>query len=306
MQAHLDRPNLFSLRLFLAVVDLGSIAEAGRQHFIAPTAVTKRMQELEDELAVKLLYRTPKGVSPTAAGLALARHVRNMNSLAERMRTEMTEYAEGARGHVRLIANASALIEYLAEEVAGFMTTHPGIHIDLQEARSDQVVRAVRDGNADMGIYAPPVTVAPELEVYPYRDDRLVAVVPAQHLLAGRSSMTFAELQQYPFIGGNSGSSLAALLLQESPGGVAQSFRVDSNDVARWMVSKGLGVSILPEGLVRPYESSLGIRAVPLAEAWARRKLMLCVRDSQNLAAAPRAMLQALREPPAGTGSAPA
>lgn len=296
MQSHLDHLNLLSLRLFLAVVDLGSIAEAGRKHYIAATAVTKRMQKLEDELGVQLLYRTPTGVSPSPAGLALARHVRNMSSLAERMRTEMTEYAEGARGHVRLIANASALIEYLTQELAEFMAAHPGIKIDLQEARSDQVVRAVRDGNADMGIYAPPVTVAPELEVYPYRDDRLVAVVPALHLLASRASISFAELQQHPFIGLNSYSSLAALLSQESPGGISHSFRVESNDVARWMVSKGLGVTIFPHGLVEPHEASLGIRAIPLADAWARRKLMLCVRDSKGLTAAPRALLQALQQ----------
>lgn len=296
MQGQFDRPNLFSLRLFLAVVDLGSIAEAARTHFIAPTAVTKRMQELEEELGVQLLYRTPKGVTPTPAGLALARHGRNMSGLAERMRTEMTEYAEGTRGHVRLIANASSLIEYLAGEIVQFMAVHPGIQIDLQEARSVQVVRAVRDGHADLGIFAPPVALAPELEVFNYHNDRLVAVVPAGHVLAGRSEVGFAELQQHHFIGVHGGSALAALLEHEFPGGVSHKFRVDSNDVARWMVSKGLGVSILPHGLVRPFEGSLGIVGISLCDAWATRQLMLCVRDSQSLTAAPLAMLEALRQ----------
>jgi len=294
MQRHIERLDLLSLRLFLSVVELGSLAEVGRQHFIASTAVTKRMQELEDEFGVQLLYRTPKGVSPTPAGTALARHVRNMNNLAERMRIEMTEYAEGVRGHVRLIANASALVEYLTDEIAQFIGLQPEIHIDLREATSEQVVRAVHDGNADLGIFAPPVAMPAELEVYPYALDHLVAAVPAHHPLASRTSVDYSELQKHAIIGVDHASSLSVLLAQEARGETTPGFRVFSNDVARWMVSKGLGITVLPEGLVTPYEAGLQIRAIRIHDAWATRTLMLCVRDSAQMPAAVRAMFEAL------------
>lgn len=297
MQPHFERPNLLSLRLFLAAVELGSIAEVGRRHHIAPTAVTKRMRELETELGVELFYRTPRGVSPTPAGVALARHARAMSGVAERMRTEMAQYAEGARGHLRLIANASSLVEYVAEEISRFMLAHPGVQVDLREARSDEVVRAVRDGTADLGIYSPPVANDEDVEVYPYRNDRLMAAVPARHILAARTSITFLELQQHSLIGVGTNTSLAALLTRETGGASGPTFRVDSAEVARWMVAKGLGVSIFPEGQLLPYAEALSIRAIPLTDPWAHRQLLLCVRDPQSLPAAPRAMFEALTAP---------
>lgn len=298
MQSNFERPNLLSLRLFLAAVELGSIAEVGRKHFIAPTAVTKRMHELETELGVELLYRTPRGVSPTPAGAALARHARAMSGLAERMRTEMAQYGNGTRGHLRLVANPSSLVEYVADEIRSFMLAHPGVEVDLREARSDEVVRAVRDGTADLGIYTPPVMSVADVEVYPYRSDRLLAVVPAGHLLSNQTSIAFSELQQHPFIGVGTSTSLSALLAQETGGALGHTFQVGSAEVARWMVSKGLGVSILAEGQIVPYESVLKIRGVPLAESWAHRQMLLCVRDPQTLPAAPRAMFDALTHGP--------
>ena len=178
MNSSLERTNFLSLQLFLAIVEKGSIAEAARQSFIAPTAVTKRMQELEDDFGVTLLVRTSKGVLPTAAGSALAQHVRAMTNLSERMHTEMKDYAEGARGHVRLVANASALVENLAEEVARYMSSHPNIRIDLEAAHSGDVIRAVRDGNADIGVFAPPAIADSGLDVRQYRRDRLAVAVP--------------------------------------------------------------------------------------------------------------------------------
>ena len=87
------------------------------------------------------------------------------------------------------------------------------------------------------------------------------------------------------------------MLAQATDGAVGHSFQVGSAEVARWMVSKGLGVSILAEGQIVPYEAVLGIRAIALTDSWAHRQLLLCVRDSQTLPAAPRAMFEALSAP---------
>jgi DNA-binding transcriptional LysR family regulator len=294
MHSSLERTNFLSLQLFLAIVERGSIAEAARQSFIAPTAVTKRMQELEDDFGVTLLVRTSKGVLPTAAGLALAQNVRAMTNLSSRMHTEMQDYAKGAYGHVRIVANASALIENLAEEIAGYMSSHPGIRIDIEEAHSGDVVKAVRDGNADIGVFAPPAIASPGLDVCQYRSDRLAVAVPSDHPLASRKDVAFAELCDYPLIGVHGASSLSILIAQAA-GGKAPSFRAASNDVARWMVSKNLGITVLPEELILPFEMALGLRAVAITDPWAQRTLQLCVRNAETLSAAARALFRALR-----------
>ena len=297
MNSSLERTNFLSLRLFLAVVERGSIADAARHSFIAPTAVTKRIQELEDSLGVQLLVRTSKGVLPTDAGRALAQHVRAMVDLSDRMHSEMKDYAKGVRGHVRLIANASALVEYLAGDVAGYMQSNPGIRIDIKEALSDEVVRAVRDGTADLGVFALPAAVGAGMEVYAYREDRLAVAVPCGHPLAQRDSVTFDELRGFPFIGVRGASSLSSLIAQASAG-AAPSFRGTSNDVARLMVGKGLGITILPEGMIVPFAAALGLRSVAISEPWARRSLQLCVREAAALSTAARAFFDSLTPGP--------
>lgn len=294
MNSSLERTNFLSLQLLLAIVERGSIAEAARQSLIAPTAVTKRMQELENDFGVTLLIRTSKGVLPTAAGLALAQHVRAMTNLSERMHTEMQDYAEGARGHVRLAANASALVGNLVEEIARYIASHPGIRIDMEEAHSGDVIKAVRDGNADIGVFAPPAIAGSGLDVCPYRRDRLAAAVPSDHLLATRKDVAFAELCDYPLIGVHGASSLSGLIAQAA-GSKAPSFGAASNDIARWMVSKKLGITVLPEELILPFEMVLGLRSIPITDPWAQRTLQLCVRNTEKLSTAARALFFALQ-----------
>lgn len=292
MSNPLEHTNFLSLRLFLAIVDRGSIAEAARHTFIAPTAITKRIQELEQVLGVSLFVRSTKGVLPTDAGRALAKHVRALEDLLERMRMEMKDYAEGARGHVRLIANASALVEFLADEVAAFAERYPDIRVDIEEAHSEEVVRSVRDGNADFGVFAPPVVLGTGVTSHPFRDDELAVAVPSDHALATRQSVGSDDLRDLAVIGVHGASSLAAVVSQALG---TPRLRVASNDVARWLVSKRLGVTILPAGLIVPFEGALGIKAVPIHEAWARRSLQLCVRTDDVLSVAARALLAALR-----------
>jgi len=216
-----------------------------------------------------------------------------MEDLLDRMRIEMKDYAEGARGHVRLIANASALVEFLADEVAAFAAEYPDIRVDIEEAHSEDVVRSVRDGNADFGVFAPPVTLGAGVVSHAYRDDHLAVAVPSDHALAGRGTVGSDELRNLAMIGVHGSSSLATLVSQAL--GTSPSLRVASNDVARWLVSKRLGVTILPAGLIVPFEAALGIKAIPINEPWAHRSLQLCVRTEDSLSVAAQALLTALR-----------
>jgi len=295
------RLSLLTLRIFLAAVEEGNIGKAAQREHIAASAVSKRIRDLEAELQVKLLRRHVKGVEPTAAGTALAGHVRNLFGILGRMRGELSEHAEGEHGQVRVHANGSAIVEYLAEQVRDFRAAHPMVRIDLQEELSAEVVRSVHDGVADLGIYAGNVEAPPGLQIFPYRTDRLMVILPASHPLAGRATVAFEELLDLDHIAVAESSSLAALLA-EIAGTLNRPINVictvTRNEVARSMVQAGLGVAILPEGFVRPYEGALRIRGVPLVDAWARRQLNICVRDAAGLTVAARRFLDRLRRPP--------
>lgn len=114
------RIDLTSLQLFVAVCELGSIGRAAEREFIAASAVSKRLSDLEATLETPLLYRHTRGVKLTPAGESLLHHARSVLFSLEKMQAELSEYAEGVRGHVRIHANISAIVQFLPEDLGAF------------------------------------------------------------------------------------------------------------------------------------------------------------------------------------------
>lgn len=146
------RIDLTSLQLFVAVCELGSIGRAAEREFIAASAVSKRLSDLETAVDTALLYRHSRGVTLTPAGESLLHHARTVLFGLERMQGELSEYADGVRGHVRMHANISAIFQFLPEDLGAFAREHSQIKIDLQEHLSSDVLHAVQEGAADLGI----------------------------------------------------------------------------------------------------------------------------------------------------------
>ena len=164
------RPDLTTLKLFLAVVEEHSIAKAAaREHITAP-AISKRITELETTLSVQLFDRHPKGIRPTAAGEALAADIRSIFAILDRAENKLSEYAAGNRGRIRIHANPSGLSGALPDALNSYLKAHPLVGIQLEEKHSIDVVRAVTEGEADIGIFAPHVP-ADGLTITPYRRD---------------------------------------------------------------------------------------------------------------------------------------
>ncbi|SRR6266567_7387289 len=180
--------DLDTLRLFLAVAEERNIARAADREHIAASAVSKRIQELERGLAIPLFRRGSRGVRLTAAGEALVHHARSVFAILDRMRGEISEHEKGTVGYVRVAANASAIVEFLADDLPAFLAGHPGIRIDLEQDFSLNIVRAVRDGVVDIGVFGAAVPTG-GLKLLPYRSDRLVVLAPARHPLAKQRSV---------------------------------------------------------------------------------------------------------------------
>ena len=128
------RIDLTSLQLFVAVCELGSIGRAAEREFIAASAVSKRLSDLEATLDTPLLYRHTRGVDLTPAGESLLHHARSVLFSLEKMQGELSEYADGVRGHVRVHANISAIVQFLPEDLGAFIAANmPQVKIDLEE-----------------------------------------------------------------------------------------------------------------------------------------------------------------------------
>jgi DNA-binding transcriptional LysR family regulator len=288
--------DLLTLKLFVAVVEAQSVAKAAEREHIAASAVSKRIADLEKAAKVQLFRRRRTGLQPTPAGHAFLHHARVLMRDLAQMDSEVGDHAKGVRGSLRVFANNSAMVQYLPGDLSRFLASHPLIHVALEEAISPVIVRAVGDGTADIGIFGGNIP-APGLTVLPYRQDRLVVVVPAKHPLRKRPSLRLTAVLPYDLVGMQEGSSIDALVNKAAADlgqPVKLRIRTAGFDAIGRMVQAGLGIAIMPELVAVSYRSSLQIAAIPLHEPWAARRLDLCVQDMASLPAAARLLVEHL------------
>jgi DNA-binding transcriptional LysR family regulator len=285
-----------SLRLFVSVVETGTILAAAEREHVAASAASRRISELEATLKTTLLDRTNKGVVPTAAGLALVNLARGVLHNLDEIGTQMAEYASGLRGQVRIAANVSAITQFLPAEIKAFLEAHPGVDIHLEEMISTRVQKAVAENQADVGLFAP-VQFGHDVETYPYHVDRLVLIVPVDHALAARSEVRLDDVLDFDFVGLHTGSAINLLLVKaatELDRPLRMRIQVTSYEALCLMVETGIGVGFLPEAVARRYADTLAIRLVQLDEPWADRELKLCVRSYVALPPAARMLVDHL------------
>ena len=291
------RLDLTSLQLFVAVCELGSIGKAAQREFIAPSALSKRLSDLETTLGSALLQRHSRGVHLTPAGQNLLHHARSVLFSLERLQAELSEYADGARGQVRVHASISATVQFLPEDLGAFIRAHQGIKIDLEEHLSSEVIRAVQEGAADFGVCNTADGVG-ELQTLPYRQDQLVLVVPRKHALARKKSVAFGDTLAFDHVGLHSNSSIyvamrqAAAALGET---IKLRIQVTGLDAMCRMIHNGLGVGVMPQRAFSLMYGAGELTAVALTDAWVTRRIELVARDFSTLPRTARLLVEHLK-----------
>ena len=302
---NLHRLDLVSLSLFSLVVRTGSISRGAELAHLAVGAASKRISDLEGTVGAELFERHSRGVTLTLAGQALQRHAQRILADVDNLAADLSDHASGIVGMVRLMANTSAVTQFLPADLAGFVAAHAGIRIELEESDSREAVLAVVDGRADIGIFAER-TPTLGLQTMLYRRDRLVLVVPAGHVLAARAtgagreagdSVTLADLADFDFVSLPQQTSLAQRLAAESAAigrRLRMRIHVRSFDAMCQMVAAGLGIAVLPDAAVQPHLRSMGLARLTLAGSWVERELLIGVRDAAALARPVRQLLDHL------------
>lgn len=293
------RFDLTDLRLFLNVHETGSItAGAGRSHMTLASA-SERIRGMEDALGVPLLVREPRGVQVTPAGRTLVHHARLVLGQIDRMRGELDHYGAGLKGHVRVLCNTTALSEYLPPVLGAFLKDHPHISVDLEERLSHEIADALRAGACDIGVLADSADLH-GLRTRIFRHDPLTLIVPRGHPLAAQPQVLLQDVAGHDFVGLVQGSALQEHIAHHARrSGRPLSYRVRlrSFDAVCRMVGQGVGVAIVPRAAALRYGRAAGVRRVALADPWAARDLVLCVRDDLP-AYADELVAYALRDAP--------
>jgi len=295
------RFDLTDLKLFVHIAESGSITAGARLAHLALPSASARVRGMEEALNVPLLQRGRRGAEPTEAGRALLHHARAVARQVDDMQADLAQFASGLKGQVRLLCNTSAMTEFLPDALTAFLASHPQLSIDLEERLSRDVVQAVTDGAADIGIAADSVDTS-ALQTFAFREDTLVLVMARDHPLARQLGkkryIAFADALAHDFIGMAGDSALQRHAAEQAARlglRLHCKIRLRSFEAMCRMAASGAGLALLPEAAAVRNGDTEHLRIVKLNDDWADRKLLICVRDLDALPAYARELVAALR-----------
>lgn len=302
VHALVRRIDLFTLKLFLSTVEEGQIGRAAVREHIVASAATKRIQDLEELAGLRLLERNPKGVVASAAGEVLASHIRMMLTNLDDMRREIGEIKQGIRGRVSISAPRLLITGFLGHEMGEFTKRFPLVKLELQEHTNATAIRALASGEVDFALFLANNVQPETIDVIRYRDDRLVAVLPRQHRLAGYATLTLELLLEPDFI---SHSTTAITGIERAAIGMGRElhvkYHVRTVESACSLVKAGLGVTVRPESM-HSLDDDPELATVPLIGDWARLSHCIGTLRGRAPTAAAQALIEQLTQRAAAAG----
>lgn len=291
----------------MAIADSMSLSKGAlAMHMTAPAA-SYRLKNLEQAMGTTLFDRTPRGMMLTFAGEAVYRYAENILSSVEKLQGEMVRYTSHVTGYMRVFANSSTL-SALPPPLSRFLADYPNINVDLEEHLSEETVRAVHEGLADIGLVGS-VAHMRGLDFIPYNSDELVFVTPLHHPLTQPGKITVDIALQYDLVSVGRNSS-NFLYLQKVATSLNRQTKVRVHmpnfEAALGCVHRGVGICLIPLSLATEPERRGLVNVVRIDEPWALRQQAIVARSLSSLPDYARAFVQYLCEHARGPDAAPA
>ena len=275
------RYELTDLRLFMEIAQARSLTAGAAAVFITPSAASYRLKNLEQAFGMPLFERTPRGMDLTPAGETVLAHVRELFEGIARMQGDVSRFVSGIKGHVRLVANSSALNSFVTQTLGRFLVAYPGIDAHVEERQSETIPAAVLAREADIGIFAGDTDVE-GVTLHPYAVDRLVIVTPRDHVLASQERIRLAAALDFDLVSMNSASS-NFLFLRDTAAKHGKQVRTRLQahgfEAVLSLVAAGVGVALVPSSVLANRQQAQLLAVIELDEPWALRKLHLVVRQ---------------------------
>jgi len=255
--------ELRHLRSFAVLAEERHFGRAAGLLHLAQPALSQQVKQLERELGVELFTRTTRRVELTEAGTRLVDHARSVLADVDRARDDMALLATGRAGRVSVGFIGTATYDVLPRVAREVRRELPDVELQLRgELLSPQLVSGLAGRTYDLALLRPDPLDDAGLDVRRLRSERLVAVLPAQHPLAGRRRIPLSLLAGDPFVMHPSGhrSSIHARVLEAcADAGFEPSPVLEVAETATLVVfvAAGLGVALVPEPV-----RSLGLEGV--------------------------------------------
>jgi DNA-binding transcriptional LysR family regulator len=237
--------------VLLCLVAEGSFSRAAKKMHLSQPSMTKHIANMEAILGIAVVRREKTGVILTPEGKIVFNAARKINKIRNEAWEKISRMHETEAGDIAIVASTIPATYILPHVLGRFGKMHPGIHITVQSADSEEALEMVLNGEQEIGIVGKRPSRG-KLSAEPLWQDRLVLAVPSGHRWAGKSSVTLEEIMEEPFIVREKGSGtrevLERYLKDQANTGLAK-FRITaefgSSEAVKEAILAGLGVSIL-------------------------------------------------------------
>ncbi|MFJ3823323.1 LysR substrate-binding domain-containing protein [Streptomyces nodosus] len=193
--------ELRHVRSFLALVEERHFGRAAARLHIAQPALSQQIKQLERDLGTVLFTRSTRRVELTEAGADLTAYARSILAEVERAEAHMAMLASGHAGRVSIGFVGTATYDVLPQVARTVRAELPAVSLELHgELLAPQLVEGLLDGTYDLALFRPGPAGHSGVRVVPLRTERLVAVLPSHHPLAGRRRIPLAALADEPFV----------------------------------------------------------------------------------------------------------
>ena len=247
--------SMRALECLVTIVEQGSLTRAAAVLHTSQPALSHQIAAIERELTTPVIERLPRGIRPTAAGLAAAAEARVALAAADRAVTAGRRVADGASGRIRIACAETMTAWVLVPVLRSWRRRFPGVELDLKEYTSaDQMLDILWAGSTDVTV-GPRPTRTDEHNVVLGREE-IVVVASPEHRFSGVDAVPLAELASEPFVHYNPDNGFAAWVDQFAAGrGIVlpqPALRTGSPRTAAHLAAAGLGVAIVPFSALTP------------------------------------------------------
>lgn len=293
-------PDLSSLRLFATICQERNLARVAQQMHVTPSAISKRMAKLEEDLnSPPLLKRGRYGMVPTEAGLDLLSRSRSLLDEADALREGLQRFSNQGGRTVRVLTTSTLMSGVLPQDAAEFLKRdgHKDISVHLDIASSSEAVMyGLRENRAAVGVLWDRVDLS-DFQVLPYRPHALVAVLPKGHALDGTPEIKFTDLYSHDVVG-HRATQEAETVLRRNKVIPSQPLKykaiAGTPEASLRMVGAGLGLTVLPDDVAKPYMDVFNLVTVKVNERWGHQKNVLCWNKTRTLSDAEQSLVDFL------------
>ena len=287
------------LKYILSLAELGSFTAAAKAHFVTQPAVSIALKKLERELGQQLYRIEGRSVIFTPAGETLIDYARRMVDLEGELLRRMSDLEGLRRGKVTVGTIDAASIYVLPDVFSRFHDIYPGIEIKLEISSTVPLVEKLKAGELDLVVGTIPVTEAEGLDIIPIYSEPLLVIAPVSNPLAGRAAIGPESLSGQSFIFFHEGSMTRAIVeraFEECGVAPRVAMAIDSPEAIKNLVSSGLGMSVLPERIVRDDIEKGEIVALNVEGFHLERHLGLILQPGRYRSVTVRAFLDVMEE----------